>query len=132
MIFLIQLTLLLSCTIPGSAAVDAACLYTSSGITQGAEEDHVYMAKDVDVKAKITNRTENIPEVGRDCPRQGLVTLKVTLHKSGEVTEVKIMKGMGCSYDEATVAAARKFKFTPAVKDDRPVSQYQIVEYVYQ
>jgi TonB family protein len=99
---------------------------------QDADEDRVYTAKEVDVKAKITNRMENLPEAGRDCPREGLVRLRIILHKSGKVTEVTIIKGMGCSYDEATVEVARKFKFTPAVKDGEPVSQYQIFEYRYQ
>lgn len=84
------------------------------------------------MKAKITNKMENLPEPGKDCPsRAGVVVLRIVLHKSGRVTEVTIMKGMGCSYDEAAVGAARKFKFTPAVKDVKQVSQYQIFEYRY-
>ena len=53
-----------------------------------------------------------------------MVELRIVLHKSGRVTEVTIMKGMGCSYDEAAVGAARKFKFTPRVKDGKQVSRY--------
>ena len=99
---------------------------------QEAEDDHVYAYSEVDVKAKITNKMENLPEPGKDCPSQaGLVRLRIVLHKSGRVTEVTIIKGMGCSYDEASVEAARKFKFTPAVKGGKRVSQYQIFEYQY-
>ena len=83
------------------------------------------------MKAKITNKTENLPVVGTDCPREGMVTLRIILHKSGEVTEVTLIKGMGCSYDQATLETARKLKFTPAVKDGQQVSQYQIFEYRY-
>jgi TonB family protein len=100
--------------------------------TQEAEDDRVYAYSEVDVKAKITNKMENLPEPGKDCPSHaGLVRLKVILHKSGRVAEVTIIKGMGCSYDEAAVEAARKFKFTPAVKGGERVSQYQIFEYQY-
>ncbi len=100
--------------------------------SQEAEEDHVYSYNEVDVKARITNKMENLPEPGKDCPpRAGLVRLKIVLHKSGRVADVTVIKGLGCSYDEATVEAARKFKFTPAVKDGRQVSQYQIFEYQY-
>ena len=100
--------------------------------SQEAEDDHVYSYNEVDVKAKIANKMENLPAPGKDCPtRAGLVRLKIILHKSGKVTDVKIIKGLGCSYDESTVEAARKFKFTPAVKDGKQVSQYLIFEYQY-
>jgi TonB family protein len=99
--------------------------------THEAEDDHVYASREVDVPAKITNKMENLPEPGKDCPHAGLVRLKITLHRSGDVTEVAIIKGMGCSYDEATVEAARKFKFIPAVKDGKQVSEYKIFEYQY-
>ena len=36
-----------------------------------AEDDHVYAHSEVDVKAKITNEMENLPEPGKDCPRPG-------------------------------------------------------------
>jgi TonB family protein len=99
---------------------------------QETEDDHVYSSNEVDVKAKITNKMENLPEPGKDCPnRAGLVRLKIILHKSGKVTGVTVIKGLGCSYDEATAEAARKFTFTPAVKDGKQVSQYQIFEYQY-
>lgn len=101
-------------------------------VTQGADDERVYTAGEVDVRAKVTNRMENLPEAGRDCPEEGLVRLRIILHKSGKVTEVRITKGMGCSYDESAVGVARKFKFTPAVKDGKHVSQYQIFEYRYQ
>lgn len=100
--------------------------------TQEGDEDRVYTVREVDVKAKITNKMERLPEAGKDCPREGMVTLRMILHKSGKVTEVTIIKGLGCSYDEATMEIARKFKFTPATKDGQPVSQYQIFEYRYQ
>ena len=96
-----------------------------------AIDDRVYTAEEVDVKAKITNKMENIPQNGSDCPHQGMVSLRIVLHKSGRVTDIAIIKGMGCSYDKATVETARKFKFTTAVKNGQPVSQYQIFEYRY-
>jgi TonB family protein len=99
--------------------------------TQAANDDRVYAATEVDVKARITNKMENIPVEGSDCPRQGLVRLRLILHKSGRVTEVTIIRRMACSYDKATVEIARKFKFTPAEKDGQQVSQYQIFEYRY-
>ena len=125
-------SLIACCTIVGVARGEQSCIRVSSQEqrTQGADEV-IYTASEVDVKAKITNKMDNLPEVGSDCPRAGMVTLRIILHKSGKVTEVTIIKGMGCSYDKATVEVARKFKFTTAVKDGQQVSQYQIFEYRY-
>ena len=129
------LLLLGTCCVGVGAAADGVS-HTSHPVqernAQEGEDDHVYSSNEVDVKAKITNKMENLPEPGKDCPaRAGLVRLKIILHKSGNVTEVTVLRGLGCSYDEASVAAARKFKFTPAVKDGKQVSQYQIFEYQY-
>ena len=113
-----------------SSLCSLIALFVVVAAAQQGSDDRVYTAGEVDVKAKITNKFENVPENGSDCPRQGMVRLQITLHKSGRVTEVTIMKGMNCSYDKATVEIARKFKFTP-VKDGQQVSQYQIFEYRY-
>jgi len=104
----------------------------SGGVETGVNaEDRIYTAQEVDVRAKITNKMKNLPKAGNDCPRDGMVTLRILLHKSGRVTDVTILKGMGCSYDQATVEVAGKFRFIPAVKDRKQVSQYQIFEYRY-
>lgn len=71
------------------------------------------------------------PEAKKDCPVKGRVALRAVLHKSGNVAEVEIIKRPGRSYDEAAVEAVRKYKFTPAMKDGRLVSQYDFVEYSY-
>ena len=94
--------------------------------------DRVYTAKEVDVKAKVKNRLDNPPQPGSDCPRgSARVVLRAVLHKSGKVTGVKLIKRMFCSYDQQAIEAVRKFKFTPAIKDGHPVSQYADIEYEY-
>ncbi len=98
----------------------------------GSEEDRVYFLSEVDTKAKIRDATQNAPESTSDCPNKGGVSLRVILRKSGEVTNVELIKGMGCGYDEKTVEAARKLKFSPAMKDERAVSQYLRIEYQYE
>lgn len=97
---------------------------------QKADEDKVYMPREVDVKAKIKNRDEYVPSYQRGCPRSMLVTVRVVLHRSGKVTEAHVVKGMtGCAYDREAIKAARGLKFVPAMKDGHPVSQYVDVEY---
>ena len=93
------------------------------------EDERVYKATEVDVKAKVKNKLKNLPELRSDCPEVATVTLRAILHKSGKVTEVVLIKGVGCSYDKQAIEAVRKFKFTPAVKDGLVVSQYADIEY---
>lgn len=134
LLFLTSLfTVIASCTIAGAAqrAQSNIPLHSQERATKGVDEDHIYTAREVDVKAKIPNKMENLPKAGKDCPKEGMVNLTIVLHKSGKVTEVTITEGMGCSYDKAAIEVARKLKFTPAEKDGQQVSQYQMLQYRY-
>ena len=96
-------------------------------------QDKIYTAKEVDVKAKIKQTTDT-PQPGHDCfefdyPR--VVVLKIVLHKSGVVYEVKLIKKSGCSYDKDAIRVARKIQFEPAKKNGQDVSQYLTVQYEY-
>ncbi len=50
----------------------------------------------------------------------GTVRLRATLDKSGKVTNIKLIKGTGCGFDDSAIKAAQKIKFTPAFKRRRP------------
>jgi len=96
-----------------------------------SDEDKVYNSREVDSKAKITSGRNERPAPRRGCPDNGRVTIKAVLHKSGKVTNVTIMKGLNCSYDEDAMEIVRRYKFTPAMKDGQPVSQGILVEFEY-
>ncbi len=106
----------------------------SEAQTNEPAEDKVYSGKEVDVKAKIKPQPNDAPLPGRDCDEFDYrlrALLKVVLHKSGIVTEVTLVKGSGCSFDQDAVRVARRIKFEPARKDGQPVSQYVRVEYEF-
>jgi photosystem II stability/assembly factor-like uncharacterized protein len=94
----------------------------------GVEEDKVYTDKEVDIKANF-NKLEDQPQFKSDCPDNVDIILRAIMHKSGKVTGVTLIKGAGCSFDIEAIKAVRKLKFTPAIKDGRPVSQYLDVEF---
>jgi TonB family protein len=97
-----------------------------------ADEDKVYSSKEVDVKARFTNRVTKLPSAHkRGCPVNGHVLVRVVLHKSGKITEATVIKGLGCSYDKDAAEAVRQLKFIPAMKDGQPVSQYVTIEFDY-
>jgi TonB family protein len=128
-------TLIISLSLSGHAnsfapGTESCAGFASQDQSKGeTDEDRVYHPREVDVKAKIRNAAETAPGSSNDCPVKGWVSLRVVLHKSGEVTEVVLIRRMNCSYDERVVEAARKLKFTPAMKDGRAVSQYLRIEY---
>lgn len=93
------------------------------------DDDKVYTAQEVDKKARIKNRLENLPQRKPDCPETVQAKLKVVLHKSGKVTEATVTESSGCSFDAEVIRVARQLKFTPALKDGQPVSQYSELEY---
>ena len=97
-------------------------------------EDRVYSAKEVDVKAKVIRPLDNTPAPGTDCRSRMrlLVVVRAVLHKSSDVRQVELVEKSGCnSYDEDAIRAVGKMKFTPALKDNRRVSQYQVFEFQY-
>lgn len=68
-------------------------------------------------------------EAARRNNTEGTVVLQAILTKTGEVTNIKVTKGLPDGLSESAVEAARKIKFEPAIKDNRPVSQYIQLEY---
>ncbi len=53
---------------------------------------------------------------------EGVVLLAVTINSKGKVIKVRVLKGLGYGLDEAAIEAIKKTKFSPAMKDGRPVT----------
>ena len=97
-------------------------------------EDPIYSAKEVDVRAKVIRVLDDPPKPGTDCRRRVrlLVIVSAVLRKSGKVSQPELVRGSGCnSYDTDAIRAVSNVNFTPALKDNQPVSQYQRFEYQY-
>jgi TonB family protein len=123
---LAPMMLLLITLIPSALAQQAS---PNNG-NQSAREDRIYSMREVDVRPRIKRKPN--PEAGHDCiPDEGLVRLRVILHKTGKITNVQLIKGMSCGFDERAVEAAKKIEFEPAQKNGEPVSTAVLVEYNY-
>lgn len=95
-------------------------------------EDKVYSGREVDVKAKVIRPLDNTPVPGTDCRSRTrlLVVVRAVLHKSNDVRQVELIEKSGCkSYDEDAIRAVGRMKFTPALKGNQRVSQYQLFEF---
>lgn len=61
-------------------------------------------------------------EAARNAGVQGKVILELTVNEAGEVTDARVVKGLGYGLDEAALAAAKKYRFAPATQAGRPVA----------
>ena len=95
------------------------------------ESEKIYNVNEVDVKAVIKEYDFFIRLHG-SCGGSGKLVLKVTLHKSGKVTNVEILKPSSCNtFNKKHIKAARKIKFESAVKNGEKVSQYLAFAFAY-
>jgi TonB family protein len=97
-----------------------------------SSEDYnrVFSPGEVTQKAQILARPNpQYTDEARKNQSSGTVVLKAVLSSSGQVTEIKTVSGLPYGLTEKAVEAARQIKFTPAMKDGRPVSQSVQIEY---
>ena len=92
----------------------------------------IYTGREVDVKARLLAKPEpNYTEEARKNHIAGTVVLKVIFAKNGKVENIKVVSGLPHGLTERSILAARGIKFTPAMKDGKPVSMWMQLEYNY-
>ena len=90
--------------------------------------DRVYRTTEVDRKAKLTYRQEpSYPEKMRDSGRSGHTKLRMVLRPDGRVTDIEVLESSDPEFSEASIAAAKKLRFVPALKGGCPVAQSTII-----
>jgi TonB family protein len=84
----------------------------------------IYHAREVTRRAKITYiREPGYTEKARTNGVRGRVVLTAVLCRTGEVTDIKVVKGLPDGLTEEAVESTRGIKFEPAEKDGEAVSQ---------
>jgi TonB family protein len=53
---------------------------------------------------------------------QGVVTLRITVSETGNVTDAVVTKGLGYGLDQRAIETIHRWKFKPALKDGEPIS----------
>jgi protein TonB len=76
-----------------------------------------------DVKAPVvlTRVEPTYPEVARKARVAGIVIVEAIIDKSGNVRDVKILKGLPFGLDNAAADAVRRWKFKPGTLNGQPV-----------
>jgi TonB family protein len=96
----------------------------------GGDPNRVFSGKDVTSKARVLSKPEpQYTEEARKNQITGTVVLRAVFTSGGQVTNIRSVSGLPFGLTERAIAAARQIKFSPAMKDGRPVSMYIQLEY---
>jgi len=82
---------------------------------------------DVLAPKRIYSPDPHYPEEARHARVQGVVILQTIIDKLGNVTDVKVLKGLPSGLTEAAVDAVTKWRFEPATLEGKPVAVYYLV-----
>jgi TonB family protein len=81
-------------------------------------------------KAKLLTRSEPLyTKEARSRQVRGDIIVRFVLAADGTVRHILVLEFLPYGLTEQAIAAARIIKFTPAMKDGRPVSQFTMMEY---
>ena len=76
---------------------------------------------------RVFSPDPHYPEEARHARVQGVVILQTIINKLGNVTDVKVLKGLPSGLTEAAVEAVSKWRFEPATLEGKPVAVYYLV-----
>lgn len=85
----------------------------------------IHVGGDMNPPVKINAPQPQYTEIARKARIQGVVIVQAIIDKQGNVTRVKLLKGLPMGLDQAAVEAIKRWRFKPAtLSDGRPVSVY--------
>lgn len=100
--------------------------------TSRAKTRDVFGSGEVQKKAKLIDAPPaDYPAAAGVAKTDGEVRLRLVLAADGTVKNIFPMKGLPNGLTEAAMNAARRIKFTPAIRDGKPVSQFETLSYEF-
>ncbi|MBC7909656.1 MAG: tetratricopeptide repeat protein [Pyrinomonadaceae bacterium] len=113
---------------PADAESWREVLFVLRPYAEGNFEAFVYRPADVTQKARILSKPSPSGAFVNK-PNPGLVVIQAVFHRDGTVVNIRVVSAHDDEIARICIEAARKIKFTPAMKDGRAVSQHIKIEY---
>jgi len=93
-------------------------------------DDVAYVGKEIDRKVRVVIKPEPAyTEQAKQAAITGTVVLKVVFTSGGNVSNIRIVSGLPYGLTDNAIAAAKKIKFYPALKNGKYVSMWMQLEY---
>ena len=84
-------------------------------------------------RPEITSKVNPVyTEIARKARLQGTVIVEAIIDERGNVTNVRVLKGLPMGLDRSAVDAVEKWKFKPAMFQGRPVKVYYVLTVNFQ
>lgn len=97
------------------------------------DSSRIYSGKEVTQKARVLERPD--PQYTAQAQNkgiEGIVSLRAVFAANGQVTDVQVLKGLPYGLTEEAIAAAKRIRFIPAMKDGHAVSMYVQIDYTFE
>jgi TonB family protein len=86
----------------------------------------------VDTQPQAKSRVEPVyPREALEKGAEGKVWVKILIDTTGRPDQVEVLKSENDVFNEATLTAARQWRFTPAMKDNRPVAVWVTMPFLF-
>jgi protein TonB len=76
----------------------------------------------------LSRRDPEYSDEARKAKLQGIVELGIEVNAAGQVTNIRVLRGLGLGLDERAIDAVRQWKFRPGTVDGRAVATRAMVE----
>ncbi len=104
--------------------VDDAVIGIPQGPPPVEPEGPILVGGDVKPPERVYSPQPAYTEIARRARVQGVVIVQAIIDKQGNVTNVKVLKGLPMGLEEAAVDAIKQWKFKPATLNGKPVTVY--------
>jgi len=103
---------------------------SAAGQVQGATDSIQPMSRSMRPTILYKEKAEYTREA-RNNKVEGTVVLNVVFRVDGQISEIKVIRGLPDGLTENAIIAAKKIRFEPAMKDGRPVSVRGKLEFAF-
>jgi TonB family protein len=110
--------------------LENAVIAPRTSASEGEDYNRVFTGREVTQKVRILEKKEpTYTESAREFSVEGTVVLRAVFSKSGEVTNLQIVRKLPHGLTQRAIEAARAIRFEPAIKDGHPVSMWMELQY---